>query len=131
MTKPILDVTITTHDEKEANVKAVFDTGSFYTILREDCLPQGGAAFRFESPRQLPTAGRTGGVNITGQTIIIITIGEKMILTRTYISPDLRREMLIGAETMQSWDITIENTNGKTQIRVGHDMRDPEITEVD
>lgn len=36
----MLNVTLVTADEKTVPVKAVFDTGSFYTIVREDVLPE-------------------------------------------------------------------------------------------
>ena len=53
-----------------------------------------------------------------------------MIEAGVLISPELGSDMLIGAQTMQSWDISIINTKGKTKINVKHDMRDPEINEV-
>src|SRR6185369_15535135 len=41
MGKLILDIKITSPDDKSATVKAVFDSGSFYSILREDKVPKG------------------------------------------------------------------------------------------
>jgi len=46
------------------------------------------------------------------------------------ISPGLSQEMLVGAGTMQKWDISILNRDGKSALSVGRDMRDPQITEV-
>jgi hypothetical protein len=54
-----------------------------------------------------------------------------MIDAQVLVSNELGADMLIGAQTMQSWDISIINTKGNTKINVAHDMRDPEITEVD
>ncbi|MBI2059133.1 MAG: hypothetical protein HYT87_05115 [Nitrospirae bacterium] len=68
---------------------------------------------------------RTAGVTL------VMTIGEKMIQDDALVSPDLGQDMLVGAGTMQKWDIIIRNRNGKTKVIVGRDMRDPEITEVD
>lgn len=46
------------------------------------------------------------------------------------VSPDLGSEKLKGAGMMQTWDISILNVKGKTQIYIDHDMRDQEINEV-
>jgi hypothetical protein len=54
-----------------------------------------------------------------------------MIEDAALVSSNMSSDMLIVAKTMQAWDITIKNENGKTEIVIGHDMRDPEITEVD
>ena len=131
MSKPIEDVTIKTIDEKTVHAKALFDSGSFYTIVRKDILPPDTQILRYNSPKIFGTAGENGGLTVDGEIVLVLTIGEKMVSTRAMVSPDLRREFIVGAETMQAWDISIHTANGKTQIHVGHDMRDPDITEVD
>lgn len=131
MSKPIVNVTIISTDEKKKDVPALFDSGSFYTIVRQDCLPSPKAVLYYKKPRSFGTAKKLAKVEILGETSFVIVIGKKMVNTHALISSDLSREMIIGAETMQSWDISIKNKNGHTQISVGHDMRDPEITEVD
>lgn len=40
MSKPIYSIEIITADAKKRAVNTVFDTGSFYTIIREDCIPE-------------------------------------------------------------------------------------------
>jgi predicted aspartyl protease len=131
VSKPVLDVTIATPNRRRGRVKALVDTGSFYTLLREDCIPRGGAIFRFRRPDRLATAGSRGGLRVTGKTILIVDLAGKQIETEALLSPDLRREMILGAGAMQMWDITVRSRNGKTSVIVGRDRRDPEITEVD
>lgn len=131
MSKPILNVKITTPNEKKGTVNALFDTGSFYTIIRRDCFPEGGSIFEFAKAKRFGTAGQRGKIRIVGETNLVVSIGNRMINTSAFVSPDLKREMLIGAGTMQMWDITIRNRKGKTIVLVGRDMRDPEITEID
>lgn len=58
-------------------------------------------------------------------------IEGRIIEDEALISPDLGQDLLIGAKTMQAWDISILNNNGKTTVRIGRDTRDPDITEVD
>lgn len=131
MSKLVSEVTISTMDEKSGNVKAVFDTGSFNTIVREDRLPAGAPIERRLTPLEFRTAAQGGKLRVIGVIVLSITIGDKMIQDDAMVSPDLAQDMLVGAKTMQAWDITIQNQNGQTKIIVGHDMRDPDIIEVD
>lgn len=130
MRKPIRKITITTLDEKSTQVDAVFDSGAYWTIIREDRLPEGAAVLR-RSPKSFRTAAPGANVEVTGGVVLTMQIGEKMIEDSVLVSPNLFSDMLLGAKTMQAWDISILNKNGETEIRIGHDMRDPEITEVD
>ncbi|MBI2061258.1 MAG: hypothetical protein HYT87_16080 [Nitrospirae bacterium] len=131
MSKPILPVILTSTDMKKKRVEAFFDTGSFFTIIRRDVVPSGRATLPYKKAKRLGTAGRRGGVIISGETVLVIEIGKRMISSRAIISPDIKREMIIGAGAMQEWDISVRNRNGKTKVLVGRDLRDPEITEVD
>lgn len=130
MSKPIREIGISTLDEKERKVSAVFDTGSFYTILREDKVPSGAMVLRRVKPLEFRGASVGSKLTVTGSIELIFTIEGKMIEDSALISPDLAQDMLVGAKTMQAWDITIKNSNGHTTVIVGRDMRDPEITEV-
>lgn len=131
MSKPVREVTVSTMDERSASVKAVFDTGSFNTIVREDRLPAGATIERRLTPLEFRTAAQGGKLRVTGVVVLTISIEDKMIQDDALVSPDLAQDMLIGAKTMQAWDITVQNQNGQTKIIVGHDMRDPDIIEVD
>lgn len=131
MSKPILDVKITTSDDRTARVKAVLDSGSFYSIVREDVLPSGSLPIRFLTPRPFGTASKGGQLQATGEQPLIVTIGRKNIRVLTYVSPDLNKEMILGAGAMQEWDISIVNKSGRTTVNVGRDMNDPDLTEID
>lgn len=131
MSKPVRDVTVSTMDERSASLKAVFDTGSFNTIVREDRLPAGATIERRLTPLEFRTAAQGGKLRVTGVVVLTISIEDKLIQDDALVSPDLAQDMLIGAKTMQAWDITVQNQNGQTKIIVGHDMRDPDIIGVD
>ncbi len=126
--KPILPITIFSLNKTSRNVNAVFDSGSFYTIIRADKLPANTTIIPQNTT--FGTANKKGRLNVIGQTILIMGIGKKMIQGEVLVSPDLGSDMLIGAGTMQTWDISIINIKGKTKIDIKHDMRDPEINEV-
>lgn len=127
--KPLLPVKIFSLNKTSNHLNAVFDSGSYYTIIRADKLPRNTTVIKQKVTFR--TANKKGNLNIIGQTILTIAIGNKMIQDAVLVSHELGSDMLIGAKTMQSWDISIVNTNGKTKVNVKHDMRDPEITEVD
>ena len=126
--KPIFPVTVFSLNKTSADLKAVFDSGSFYTIVRADKLPLNTQVINQEIT--FGTANKKASLSVIGQTILVIKIGEKMVQGEVMVSDELGSDMLIGAGLMQTWDISIMNTNGKTQINVKHDMRDPEINEV-
>lgn len=131
MSKPTLDIQIATPDEKTATVKAVFDTGSFYTILREDKVPAGAVVLKRKTPRIFRTAAKGTRLLATGEVSLVLTIGGKQVDDVALVSADLSQEMLVGAGTMQKWDISIVNRNGHTDVTVGRQMHDPDIIEVD
>lgn len=131
MSKPVLDISFRTPDGRMIGVKALVDCGSFYTIVREDILPAGAASFRYEEPKSLGTAGKTGAIHAVARTILEVTLCGKTIRIPAFISPDLRREMPIGAEATQAWGISVRNANGRAAVTVGRDMNGPGITEAD
>jgi hypothetical protein len=131
MAKPILDIQITTADERSARIKAVFDSGSFYTILRADKVPAGASVIQLKHPRTFRTAASGGLLSATGEIPLVLGIGEREVDDVALVSPELSQEMLVGAGTMQKWDISIITRNGRTEVAVGRDMHDPEIIAVD
>jgi hypothetical protein len=131
MSKPVVTVTILAAKGKSAVLPAVFDTGSFFTIVRRDCLPAGTAVRPLASPLRLRAATKGSRLKVAGTAELVIQVGRKRIMDDALVSPNLAPKMLIGAKTMQAWDISIRNRNGSTRIVLGRDLRDPEITEVD
>jgi hypothetical protein len=130
MSTPVLDVTVTTADEKSAIVKAVFDSGAYTSILREDKVPPGALVIPRTTPRTFRTAAQGGKLSATGELPVVLTIGKKMIHDVVLVAKDLSAELIIGAGLMQKWDISIVTRNGGTEVVVGRDMRDPENTYV-
>ena len=131
VSKPIIEVGVRSREGGRARVLAVFDTGSHVSIIREAKLPSGARVTRYAKAERLLTAAHGGQLRVTGEAILYIEIGRKLIRAAVSVSPDLRRDMLIGAGAMQEWDISIHNGHGKTTVAVGRDLRDPELTEVD
>jgi hypothetical protein len=130
MNRPVLEILLTTPDQATSTVKAVFDTGSFYSILREDKVPPGGLVHRRKTPRIFRTAAQGKQFQAQGELPVVLTIGDRMVDDVVFVSSDLAQEMLVGAGTMQKWDISIVTRSGRTEVVVGRDMRDPDINDV-
>ena len=126
-----MNIGISTSEELTATVSAVFDTGSFYSIIREDRIPAGAQIVRRSKPKELRAAVKGSRLVIVGEIPLVLAIGDKMIEDSVLIAPDLAQDMLVGAKTMQAWDVSIVTRNGDTKVEVGLDMRDPDVTEVD
>ncbi len=131
MGKPVREIKIRTKDGKKGVVTALIDSGSFYTLIRQDCVPNGASVVRYEVPEKMGTAKKTGQVRAVASTEMVMIVEGHPIKDTVMISPDLKREFIVGAKTMQAWDITIKNKNGHTKIIVGHDMNDPDIQAVE
>lgn len=126
MSKPVFEIEITSVDQKSSKVVAVFDSGSFPTIVRLDKLPS-QQLLKYTKPEIYGGAVQGSKLNVIGCTRLIVEYKGRMFYTIAEVAPQLSAEMLIGARTMQEWDITIKNKNGKTEITIGHDMRDPDL----
>ncbi len=131
MSKPIQDMEITTLEGGSAHFKVVLDRGSYYTIVRQDRLPKEAAIWLFKEPRILGTAAKGGKLTAVGLLHLQIKLAGHEIEDEAFVSPELNQDMLLGAKTMQAWDISVKNKNGHTEILVGRDMHDPDIQEVD
>lgn len=131
MGKPILDVTLQDVAGRTSKARTVFDSGSHYTIVREAALPAGTHVEEYPTPRELRTATQGGRLLVKGIAHLVFTVRDKMIEDTAMVSAALAQEAIIGAGTMQKWDITLKNENGHTTVIIGHDMRDPDIIEVD
>lgn len=131
MSKPIREVEIKTAEGKKAAVDAVLDSGSFYSVIREDCLPRGVNVLKLKHRKMFGTARRGGKLPVTAQIVLDIRLEGRWIEGEFLVSPSLGSDMLIGAGLMQMWDISIKNKNGHTKILVGRDMNDPDIQAVE
>ena len=130
MSNPIQNLEIETIDKKTKSVNTLFDSGSFYSIIKQDCLPLSEYIISYPEPKVFGTASEGGTLQITGSVELIVTINNKKINELVYVAPKLSMEMIIGARTMQSWHITIDNSTGETIISVDKDMNHPDITRV-
>ncbi len=126
MSKPIVEITVTTPPEKSSRVKAVFDSGSFYSFIREDRVPPGSTVLKRREPRAFRSASK-GKILATGEVPVILTIGDKEVEDVAFVSADLAPEMVVGVGLMQKWDISIVSRNGRTEVVVGRDMSEPDL----
>ena len=136
MSEPIYDIRISTPDGDSNPVLAVFDSGSFYTVVREDKVPQSATVEQRKKPALFRAAAKGSRVSVTGSVHLVLTVldssgVEKEVDDVALVSPDLTQEMLVGAGTMQKWDISISNRDGVTRLEIGRDMHDADLTAID
>ena len=114
MSKPVLNVGVTSlrGGGRSVNLPGLFDTGAFITAIRADCLPPGTKILPFKKTKVFRTATKSGRLHAIGTTDLTFTIGKKKIFDVAFVVPALTRELIIGARTMQGWDISVTNTNG-------------------
>ena len=79
MSKPIQNVEIMTRDAKAGKAVALFDSGSFYSIVRANHVPEGAMIIPFAVPQEFKTAAQEGTLRVTGEIPLVITIGQKMV----------------------------------------------------
>lgn len=131
MSKPVREVEVTTVEEASASVQALLDTGSFFTLIREDRLPAGTQVPRYRKPKVFGTAARGGTIEVIGAVHLGVNLEGHPIEVEALVVPALTSEMILGAGAMQMWDISIRNKNGATAVEVGRDLNDPEIQVVE
>ena len=131
MSKPVQEIPIRTFDGKAGRVLALFDTGSYLTLIRQDCVPAGATITKYKKLETLGTAKKTGKLKIVACMNLVLDVNGHPIRDEVLITPDLKREFILGAKTMQGWDITIKNKNGHTTIHVGRDLNDPDVQAVE
>ena len=131
MTKPVVDIEVQSIEGGRAKVRAVFDTGSHFSIVQAAKLPLGAQVLEYPRAQTLKTAAQGGKLRILGRTVLILRVGAKRVSDEVLVSSDLSQEMLVGAGTMQKWDISVRNSGGRTRVTVGRDLDDPDVTEVD
>ena len=130
MSKPVRKAEIVTMEELRASINALFDSGSFHTLIRESCLPPQAMILRTKTPEILGTAEPGGSVKVIGRIVLKVLVEGHEIEVESRICPALSAEFIIGARDMQGWDISIRNENGHTTVHIGHDLNDPDIQTV-
>lgn len=130
MSKPVRQSVITTMEGLKGEVSALFDTGSFLSLIREDKLPEGTLVLRLKEPKMFGTADTGGQFTATSAVELEVHVENHDIFVPAFVAPNLSAEMIIGAGVMQMWDITIKNDNGQTTIHIGRDVNDPDTQSV-
>ncbi|OGH55944.1 MAG: hypothetical protein A3G34_01995 [Candidatus Lindowbacteria bacterium RIFCSPLOWO2_12_FULL_62_27] len=130
MSKPVREVEVTTTEECKGRVRALVDSGSYHTFIREDKVPAGALVVKMKSPKLFGQAELDTKLVAIGTIYLQIHIENHDIDAHAFVSPKLTVDMIIGAGDMQRWDISVVNDNGHTSLRIGHDLNDPDVQTV-
>lgn len=91
MSKPVRQSVITTMEGLKGDVSALFDMGSFLSLIREDKLPQGALILHLKEPKIFGTAD-TGAGNLRQRALWSLRCMWRIM---TFLFPHLSRRLCL------------------------------------
>ncbi len=95
-------------ERSKATVNALFDTGAGASFLRQDIAERIGTPAALPQPQRFTLADGTVALTVDQTINLDFAIGDAPIFYTFLIAPDLAEEMIIGADMMQRWKISLD-----------------------
>ena len=95
-------------DRGQAEVDALFDTGARRSVVRREAAEALASLTRLSKPRTFQTADENGSLAAAHVVNLELTINGVTIDDQFYAIDSLRRGLIVGADTMQSWEIGLD-----------------------
>ena len=92
----------------EAEVEALFDTGASYSCIRPELAERLAHVEPLRRPKELGTADENTTVRVTARVALDFELDGVVLSDEFMVVPNLRREVIIGAKTMQAWRIKVD-----------------------
>ena len=92
----------------EKELEALFDTGATYSCIRPELAEQLEVVTPLKRPRILNTAKEGETVEVAARVLLDFEIDGLLLSDEFMVVDNLRRELLIGAKTMQAWRMKID-----------------------
>ena len=92
----------------EAEVEALFDTGVSYSCIRPEVAERLAHVEPLRQPKELGTADESTTVRVTARVALDFELDGVVLSDEFMVVPNLRREVIIGAKTMQAWRIKVD-----------------------
>ena len=92
----------------EAEVEALFDTGASYSCIRPELAERLAHVEPLRRPKELGTADENHTVRVTAAVRLDFELDGVVLSDEFMVVPNLRREVIIGAKTMQAWRIKVD-----------------------
>jgi len=92
----------------EENLSALFDTGSTYSLIREDIAQKIGNTDRLPKPRYFETVSSSEYLKVEKGMLMNFKINDITLSDEFMVASGLSEEVIIGATTMQKWRIKLD-----------------------
>ncbi|MBI4711911.1 MAG: retroviral-like aspartic protease [Planctomycetes bacterium] len=109
----------------QVKAEVLFDTGVRRSVIRKDIARKVTPLVNLPSPMAFRLAESKTELKTNLVTNIILRVNGRIIQDQFYVLEKLSREVIIGADTMQSWEIKLDPKN--ESIKVGVDAHRIEL----
>lgn len=106
-------------------VEVLFDTGASQSCIRRDVATRVATVFRKRSAKTFVLADGRTQIKTDEVAVLDLRINGKAIDDYFYVLKDGRREVIVGAGTMQRWDLKLHPR--RHLIEIGTDPEDLEL----
>lgn len=106
-------------DKAGGEAEVLFDSGASQSVMRRSVAERLATIIRLPMARTFQLADGKTSVETDELTNIMVTIDGITVDSKFYVLKELGREIVVGASTMQEWDIRL-NLKDET-ITVGQD----------
>lgn len=108
-------------DKASREAETVFDSGSRASLVRAELAWELATPLHRASPRTFRLADGKGQIVVQESTVLDIRIDGKELDGEFYLVPGLPREVVIGADFMQKWDVALFPKPEEVVVRVDPD----------
>jgi hypothetical protein len=112
-------------DKGQTKAEVLFDSGARRSVIRRDIAEKIATIVKFPIPFKFYLADGTTQVETNLVADIMVSIDNSIIFDQFPILDKLSREVIIGANTLQSWEIILDARN--ESITVGVDLKAIEL----
>jgi hypothetical protein len=95
-------------DRGRAKVPVLLDSGASASILRSDVAARIGTPRKLLRPAVFGSARRKVRMTADAVVTVQVVVNDKILDCAFYVSDELSREAIIGADFMQKWDVRLQ-----------------------
>jgi predicted aspartyl protease len=101
----------------EGEAIALFDTGASRTFIRKDVAQRVGDAVKLPKPREIVLGDGETKTEVNENINLVIMVDEYQISSDADVIDKLAHELIIGANTLQEWGISLDPRQEKIIIK--------------
>jgi hypothetical protein len=94
-------------DKGSRKAEVLFDSGARSSVVRKDVAEAVATLHTMKKPKVFGLARKGALMECRQSTVFDIRIGKKLVDGRFYVVENLSREVVVGADFLQNWSITL------------------------